>query len=296
MIPEDKACQIVNELGKNGCFYFSISGGEPLTVPYLENVLSEAKRSGICYTHLVTNGMLLAPERVQSLVESQLDEISLSLDGPQAEHDRRRGVDGAYEGVMCAINNMKSIAPNIDIVLNTILSPENPDNCLYAIMKAEELDLNIKIQPYNKHPDFGVAENASYDERVCVERNSDELKSVIEYGLKSRVVVNSKAFLRGMRAYFYSKDMPLDNERCMFGCHHVEVSEDGCIYPCLEGMDWKGGFEVNGSMREIIDGSEYTKLLSELRSCKHCSRTMYVCYYEPRLSFPLGNFLKHVIS
>lgn len=297
-ISEDMACHIVEELGKNNCFYFSISGGEPLLVPYLPKMLRRAKEFGVCYTHVVTNGFLLTKEKARALCDARLDEISISLDGPPCEHDVRRGMNGAYNGVMRAVDNLRSNAPNVDIVLNSILSPEKPANCLHAIKKAEEMGLRIKIQPYNLHPDFDIEGETSADERKYIEKNRDELKMVIEHCLKSSAVVNSGAFLRAMNAYFFDGIQTLfkKHDECVFGYHHIEFSEKGKVFPCLEGMNWENGFEASAPLSDILKNKKYTDVLSSLRNCEQCRKSMYVCYYEPRISFPLGNLLKYMFA
>ncbi len=293
-IPKERAFFLVDELGHNGCFYFSISGGEPLLVPYLPELLQRAKSVGIDYTHLVTNGMSLTPKKARQFNQSGLDEISISIDGPKAAHDERRGQEGAYDAAMQAVENIHNYAPKIKIVLNTILSPKNPEHCLHVVQMAEKMKLSIKVQPFVLHPDFGQSHGKADDERDGVEDTRTCLKTVIDYLKVSHSVINTNSFLGLLNLYFSNPDdLPLSREKCQFGYHHMEVAEDGNIYACLEGQQWKGGLSVQNRLRNVLDCDDYGSRLRALADCHRCRANMYVCYFEPRLNFPLWNFCKY---
>jgi MoaA/NifB/PqqE/SkfB family radical SAM enzyme len=50
-------------------------------------------------TSIITNGTLLVREVVQELVDAGLSQLWVSLDGAAAQHDRMRGVEGAFARV-----------------------------------------------------------------------------------------------------------------------------------------------------------------------------------------------------
>jgi MoaA/NifB/PqqE/SkfB family radical SAM enzyme len=64
--------------------------GEPLMYEPLDEVLSLAHRRGV-RTYLTTNGLALDGDRFRRLAAAGLTRLTVSLDGSEQEHDRRRG-------------------------------------------------------------------------------------------------------------------------------------------------------------------------------------------------------------
>lgn len=61
------------------CGFLSITGGEPLTYPYLIDLIKEAKSKKIV-VQLMTNGYLLNKEKIKQLSDAGLDFIAFSVD------------------------------------------------------------------------------------------------------------------------------------------------------------------------------------------------------------------------
>jgi MoaA/NifB/PqqE/SkfB family radical SAM enzyme len=72
----------------------SVSGGEPLLYPGLEELLRAAREHGMATT-VTTNGMALSPRRAQRL-RPLVDLVAISIDGIPASHDAMRDRPGAF--------------------------------------------------------------------------------------------------------------------------------------------------------------------------------------------------------
>jgi MoaA/NifB/PqqE/SkfB family radical SAM enzyme len=93
-------CGVVDQAASaHPAFYFS--GGEPLLYRGLDQVLAHVKRRGLIAA-LVTNGSLLA-RHAERLVEIGVDNVTVSLDGPEAVHDAIRGVPGTFARARVAV-------------------------------------------------------------------------------------------------------------------------------------------------------------------------------------------------
>ncbi len=78
----------------------TLFGGEPLLHPECAEVIRRIKARGM-HCLMITNGTLLK-ERARELVESGLDELNVSIDGPRDLHDAIRGArvfDAIREGI-----------------------------------------------------------------------------------------------------------------------------------------------------------------------------------------------------
>lgn len=290
----DKAKAIVDNLSDIGCFYFSISGGEPLLFNEIFDLLQHARKSRIKYLHLVTNGYLLDANKAVQFGKIGIDEISISIDGSESFHDHNRGVHGAYAKALAAVENLKKHAPRVKIVLNAIFSPETPSECLHIVELAHKFNVYAKVQPLNQHPLFNKEDhNIVSRQRI----SPSEVKNTVIKLRKEACIVNSGAFLDNIYNFFCDrKRLIFTNSPCFFGYHHIEILEDGRVFPCLEGLNWENGFELNGKLRDLIDSREYGHILNGLKQCTGCQRNYYICYYESRIAFPIQNFMKYGLS
>ncbi len=63
--------------------------GEPFASPIIFDCIAEAKRAGIAYTYLSTNGAMLSEAKVQRLFQSGLDSIKFSINAGNRESYKR---------------------------------------------------------------------------------------------------------------------------------------------------------------------------------------------------------------
>jgi MoaA/NifB/PqqE/SkfB family radical SAM enzyme len=292
-LPFMKAKALVNDVRRLGAFYFSISGGEPLLVGYLFDLLRYARQSGIAYIHVVTNGYLLDAACARALAQTGIHEVSVSIDGEASTHDQHRGTAGAYARAVKAVEHLRAYAPGIRVVLNTIFFPERPFDCFHAVELAAALGVYVKIQPLNQHPVFNRDNFGTISPQNI---SAGQVKEAVSRLKRQQRVINSRLFLDNMYNFFCDRrHLIFKGEDCIFGYHHIEILEDGTVFPCLEGMGWEKGVAYSGDLARDMQSVEYLKLLQGLRRCKGCQRNFYVCYYEPRINFPAGHFLRSLL-
>ncbi len=99
----DEAIAMVDDLAAFGSPVLLISGGEPLTRPDLEVVAAHAVENGMRVV-ISTNGTLMTPERAEGLARIGISYVGLSIDGRPQTHDKFRGMRGAFEATMSAID------------------------------------------------------------------------------------------------------------------------------------------------------------------------------------------------
>jgi len=69
----------INHLGRLGTSVITISGGEPLLHPELDDVIRQIRKTG-AIAGMITNGYLLMPERIKRLNGAGLDHMQISID------------------------------------------------------------------------------------------------------------------------------------------------------------------------------------------------------------------------
>ncbi len=100
-MPVEDFVKVLDDIkAKNPCknLFVCITGGEPLLRKDLELAGKEISKRGYRWG-IVTNGMLLTPERFVSLLNAGMSSISFSLDGFKDEHTYLRQNQTSYEKV-----------------------------------------------------------------------------------------------------------------------------------------------------------------------------------------------------
>lgn len=120
----------------------TLFGGEPMLHPEWLEIVRSAKQNGL-RCNIVTNAVLLR-QHAEEIVDSGLDEIIFSLDGPEEIHDQSRGVPGTFARALEGFNRLKEIKARRGkkkplVTVNTTINQYN-HHCLSKIVDiAEEI-------------------------------------------------------------------------------------------------------------------------------------------------------------
>jgi MoaA/NifB/PqqE/SkfB family radical SAM enzyme len=96
-LPTDHVLSLLREASAIGVRTVSFSGGEPFIHPGIRTILRAALDLSLD-VELVTNGTLVRTDDITLL--ERLKCVTVSVDGPQAEHDHIRGRAGAWKRTM----------------------------------------------------------------------------------------------------------------------------------------------------------------------------------------------------
>jgi len=78
-VPVDEMLRRIDHLGRLGTSVITISGGEPLLHPELDQIIARIRKTG-AIAGMITNGYLLMPERIERLNRAGLDHMQISID------------------------------------------------------------------------------------------------------------------------------------------------------------------------------------------------------------------------
>ena len=160
-----------------------ITGGEPLLRNDLEAVGREIMKRGYNWG-IVTNGMLLTPQRFISLINAGMGSMSFSIDGFEKEHTYLRVNPQSYkkvcEGIQLAVNFQEKYGPRLifDVITcvhskNLEILPKLRDDLIERGVKqwrifsifpegrAGRNELSLSKEDYKKMMDF-IVETRSY--------------------------------------------------------------------------------------------------------------------------------------
>jgi MoaA/NifB/PqqE/SkfB family radical SAM enzyme len=108
MLDREDAMRVVDVILAAQPERMSLSGGEPLLVPWAVEVARRLHDAGVVVT-LFTSGWVLT-ERLGAELASSIDNVAVSVDGPSEEiHDRIRGRPGAFQKAMAALGILQRV-------------------------------------------------------------------------------------------------------------------------------------------------------------------------------------------
>lgn len=190
----------------------NVTGGEPLMRQDLFDIMDYANKLGF-HWGMTSNGMLINDEILKKMNDTNMETISISIDGLKDTHDSFRKVPGSFDRIISNIKKLQNV-PSIKIVqVTTVANKKNLHELegIYELMKKTGI---ISWRVLNVDP-IGRAKN-----------NSDILLDNDEY------------------KYLYSFIKRKRNENIMnveFGCSHflgIELEKElrDTYYTCLTGI------------------------------------------------------------
>jgi MoaA/NifB/PqqE/SkfB family radical SAM enzyme len=116
-----------------------LTGGEPLLHTNFENVCYFLKDCGVRVT-LLTTGLLLA-KRAETVARA-VDEVILSLDGPEEIHDRVRRVRGAFRLMQEGVQEVRRHRPEMPVHARSTIQKMNHRLLRATVAAAHALSLD----------------------------------------------------------------------------------------------------------------------------------------------------------
>jgi MoaA/NifB/PqqE/SkfB family radical SAM enzyme len=203
----------VNQLADLGTSIITISGGEPLLHPELEDVIRAIRQRGML-AGLITNGYLLVPERIKKLNQAGLDHLQISIDNVIPDEVSKKSLKVLDQ----KLQNLALYA-EFGVNINSVLgSPaHHPEDALVVARRAVELGFTSTV---------GILHDGSGQLMPLSEEQQRLFARIMQLGKRSYSRFNQ--FQRNI-----SKG--LDNDwRCRAGSRYLYICEDGLVHYCSQ--------------------------------------------------------------
>jgi len=286
---------IASRLRDYGAYIGFISGGEPTLVPYLEEILLEAKRTFSLATTLVT-GLYNKTPLIQRVAQIALDNdihIQTSLDGLGELGDYLRGVKDHARVVLDHMKLISRLRRNsksllyVNIVINNLNLEQVPE----LIRRARDLGWKVTIGIYH------TLTSLTKLDREMVLKPGKRLDRLLAFLSGNSDILNLDSFIKGIGQFVSGLkpgfcafvDSPILSTR-------LTIMENGNIRLC------KGetiGNLLHQGLKEVFQGQRYRQRLEEYRRCPGCWTTCYTQRYlltHPRSLDELTHNIKTLIS
>src|ERR1041384_7202276 len=125
-VPIEEMKRRLDYLAAMGTTIITISGGEPLMHPELEEVIRHIRKHGMI-AGMITNGFLLSKERIKSLNEAGLEHLQISIDNVVPDEVSKKSLR-LLDKKLTWLSEHAAFHININSVLGS--GVKNPDDAL----------------------------------------------------------------------------------------------------------------------------------------------------------------------
>ena len=131
----------IDRLVSLGTGIVTLSGGEPLLHPDLDELINHIRQRGAIAT-LITNGYLLTRDRIQRLNRAGLDHLQISIDNVRPDEVSKKSLKVLDQKLLSLAE-----AAEFDVTVNSVVGGgiRNPDDALTVAGRARELGFSTTV-------------------------------------------------------------------------------------------------------------------------------------------------------
>src|ERR1700687_2248066 len=218
-VPIDEMYRRIDKLGSLGTAVVTISGGEPLMHPELDDVIRRIRANGMI-AGLITNGYLLVAERIQRLNRAGLEWLQISIDNVNPDEVSKKSLK-VLDRKLQLLAEHAEFHVNINSVVGG--GVRHPQDALTIGKRALELGFSSTVGII--HDGSGQLQPLNDEER----RVYHEMK-----GLEKRSCTRVNAFQDNIA-------LGRPNQwRCRAGARYLYICEDGLVHYCSQQRGYPG--------------------------------------------------------
>jgi MoaA/NifB/PqqE/SkfB family radical SAM enzyme len=218
-VPTDQMLRRVDKLGELGTSVVTISGGEPLLHPDLDDIIRRMRPNGIV-SGLITNGYLLTADRVQRLNRAGLEWLQISIDNVNPDEVSKKSLK-VLDRKLQVLAEHADFHVNINSVVGGGVC--NPQDAMVIGKRALELGFSSTVGII--HDGAGQLQPLRDEER----RVYHEMKE-----LEKRSFTRVNAFQDNI-----AQGRP-NQWRCRAGSRYLYICEDGLVHYCSQQRGYPG--------------------------------------------------------
>jgi MoaA/NifB/PqqE/SkfB family radical SAM enzyme len=218
-VPIEEMKRRLDYLAAMGTSIITISGGEPLMHPELEEVIRHIRKHGMI-AGMITNGFLLSKERIASLNAAGLEHLQISIDNVTPDEVSKKSLK-TLDSRLEWLSEHAIFQVNINSVLGS--GVKNPEDALTIAHRAVELGFTSTV---------GIIHDGMGQLRGLSGRQIEIFEEIMTLGKRSFSRFNDfqHSVVRGKEHKW----------RCRSGSRYLYVCEDGLVHWCSQQRGYPG--------------------------------------------------------
>jgi len=255
-VRKDVVISRINMLGDLGTSIITLSGGEPMLHPDLDEIIAAMRRRG-AIAGMITNGYMLMPDRIKRLNDAGLDHMQISIDNVKPD-------DVSKKSLKVLDKKLQMLAEHAEfhVNINSVVGGgiHDPNDALVVGKRALELGFSATVGIIHDGDGqlrpLGEQERAVYHEMKAMENRHF-----------ARLNFFQDAIAQGKP----------NNWRCRAGARYMYICEDGLVHYCSQQRGYPGTplekYTVEDIRREYLTEKSCAPYCTV--SCVH-----YVSYFD----------------
>jgi len=206
-------------LADMGTSIITISGGEPLLHPELDEIIRHIRRRGMI-AGMITNGFLLTEERIEQLNHAGLEHLQISIDNTMPDDVSKKSLKTLDQKL-----NLLAKHAYFQVNINSVLGSgvKDPEDALKIAHRAVALGLTSTVGIIHDHDGqlkpLGPREIEIFEEIMTLSKRSFSRFNEFQHNVA-----------RGKE----------HNWRCRSGSRYLYICEDGLVHLCSQQRGYPG--------------------------------------------------------
>jgi MoaA/NifB/PqqE/SkfB family radical SAM enzyme len=218
-VPVDEMLRRIDHLARLGTSIITISGGEPLTHPDLDQIIARIRHHGRI-AGMITNGYFLMPDRIERLNKAGLDHMQISIDNVQPDEISKKSLK-VLDKKLEFLSQYADFHVNINSVVGGGI--KNPQDALTIGHRALGLGFTSTIGII--HDGDGQLKPLGGEERrVWSEMRGFKKKNYSRFNHFQEAIANGEP----------------NDWRCRAGSRYLYICEDGLVHYCSQQRGYPG--------------------------------------------------------
>src|SRR6202521_3175032 len=207
-VPLEEMKKRLDTLADMGTSIITISGGEPLMHPELEEIIRHTRERGMI-AGMITNGFLLSKERIRTLNEAGLEHLQISIDNVTPDEVSKKSLK-SLDTRLEWLSEFAVFQVNINSVLGS--GVKYPEDALTIAHRAVELGFTSTV---------GIIHDNNGQLKPLGPRETEIFEEIMTLGKRSFSRFNEfqHNVARGRE----------HNWRCRSGSRYLYICEDGLV-------------------------------------------------------------------
>ncbi|HEV2388466.1 MAG TPA: radical SAM protein [Candidatus Acidoferrales bacterium] len=212
-VPVSELNRRIDLLASFGTGIITLSGGEPLLHPDLDDVIRQIRRHRII-AGMITNGYLLTRQRIEGLNAAGLEYLQISIDNVQPDDASKKSLK-VLDRKLVLLGEFADFHVNINSVLGS--GVKNPEDALTVAHRAVELGFTSTV---------GILHDENGQLLPLGGREREIFREIMKLGKRSFARING-----------FQNDIADGREhqwRCRAGSRYLYICEDGLVHYCSQ--------------------------------------------------------------
>jgi MoaA/NifB/PqqE/SkfB family radical SAM enzyme len=218
-VPTEEMYRRIDRLGAMGTAIVTISGGEPLLHPELDDIIRRIRKNGIM-AGMITNGYLLVADRIERLNRAGLEYLQISIDNVKPDEVSKKSLKVLDQKLQLLAEHAE-FQVNINSVLGAGI--HHPEDALTVAHRAVQLGFTSTV---------GILHDGNGQLQPLGPREQQIFEEIMNLGKRSFTRIN-----------YFQHNIAAGREnnwRCRAGSRYLYICEDGLVHYCSQQRGYPG--------------------------------------------------------